>query len=527
MNKRIMRKEKGITLIALIITIVILIILAGVSINLLIGKDGLIGRASNAKNDTNLKGAEEKVTLILGEYGIEKYTGTQTLMEYLTKQKEDGNLDEVTDNKDGTITVEVDGYEVVIKEDNLSIVSTDKVGGVRPQISSKIYQTNGSETVDGTTYEEVAITLTITNKSELNSVDSIVLTNASGTEITKNGTIIGGDSNADASYKVTQGGKYIATVKGTKDGVQKTKTLAIIVNQISARAGLKVGDYISYQPDTASAYTTLTSANTGSSSNSTSIKQYTLRWQILKINEDGSMDLIGDATSQTIYFASSTGYNNGVTVMNNICKSLYSKNSKGITARSIKLEDFEYWLTDTAKQARDEYSSYDAGPTYGKTQTYTSNRYYPNLYPLEIGSKINTTAKAGVNKEAGNITGLKLSQEGTASGSTQSNNGLTVTQTYYVSEINSTNFGDGASALYNSSNFWVASRYATCDSNSALFGLRKAADSFNGSGMLYSYIGNYGAGSKLRPVVSLGSNVQITASTGTNSATNPHTISEY
>ena len=43
------RNEKAITLVALVVTIIILIILAGVSINLLVGQDGLISRAKLAK----------------------------------------------------------------------------------------------------------------------------------------------------------------------------------------------------------------------------------------------------------------------------------------------------------------------------------------------------------------------------------------------------------------------------------------------------------------------------------------------
>ena len=45
-------KEKGITLIALIVTIIVLIILAGVSINLILGKNGLIEKAKFAKEKT-------------------------------------------------------------------------------------------------------------------------------------------------------------------------------------------------------------------------------------------------------------------------------------------------------------------------------------------------------------------------------------------------------------------------------------------------------------------------------------------
>ncbi|MBO5477701.1 MAG: prepilin-type N-terminal cleavage/methylation domain-containing protein [Clostridia bacterium] len=49
-----MKKQKGITLIALVITIIVLLILAGITINLTIGQDGILKRAQDAgKNYTN------------------------------------------------------------------------------------------------------------------------------------------------------------------------------------------------------------------------------------------------------------------------------------------------------------------------------------------------------------------------------------------------------------------------------------------------------------------------------------------
>ena len=53
-----MTREKGITLIALVITIVVLLILAGVSIAMLTGDNGIITQAQNAKESTD--SAEEK-----------------------------------------------------------------------------------------------------------------------------------------------------------------------------------------------------------------------------------------------------------------------------------------------------------------------------------------------------------------------------------------------------------------------------------------------------------------------------------
>ena len=46
------QKEKGITLIALVITVVILIILATVTLNVVLGEGGLIQRAQQAKDLT-------------------------------------------------------------------------------------------------------------------------------------------------------------------------------------------------------------------------------------------------------------------------------------------------------------------------------------------------------------------------------------------------------------------------------------------------------------------------------------------
>lgn len=63
-----MRKNRGITLIALIITIIILLILVGVSVNLLI-KGDLFGSAEKAVNGTNAKVEEEqtRVDELMGE----------------------------------------------------------------------------------------------------------------------------------------------------------------------------------------------------------------------------------------------------------------------------------------------------------------------------------------------------------------------------------------------------------------------------------------------------------------------------
>ena len=57
------KKERGITIIALIVTIVVLLILAGVSISLIINRNGIISKAEVAKQETDIADEKEKINL--------------------------------------------------------------------------------------------------------------------------------------------------------------------------------------------------------------------------------------------------------------------------------------------------------------------------------------------------------------------------------------------------------------------------------------------------------------------------------
>ncbi len=62
-NKIMQRNTKGITLIALVVTVIVLIILAGVSISLVLGENGIINKAKKAKENTELAKTEEETIL--------------------------------------------------------------------------------------------------------------------------------------------------------------------------------------------------------------------------------------------------------------------------------------------------------------------------------------------------------------------------------------------------------------------------------------------------------------------------------
>ena len=85
-----MKKNKGITLVALVVTIVVLLILAGVSINLVLGNNGIIAKAKDAEtksaeaSQNDLKGMsdlEDEMDKQLGTYDPLKKIPTKTLEE--------------------------------------------------------------------------------------------------------------------------------------------------------------------------------------------------------------------------------------------------------------------------------------------------------------------------------------------------------------------------------------------------------------------------------------------------------------
>ena len=55
------KKEKGVTLIALVVTIIVLIILAGISITTLTGDKGLIDEATNTSSEAQRESIIEKI----------------------------------------------------------------------------------------------------------------------------------------------------------------------------------------------------------------------------------------------------------------------------------------------------------------------------------------------------------------------------------------------------------------------------------------------------------------------------------
>lgn len=96
-------KEKGITLIALVITIIVLLILAGVAISTLTGDNGVLTKAVSSREKTDIAETKEQIKLeIMGNLNDEgKYTNTDVVKAVykITGKQIEENVDSVQTSK--------------------------------------------------------------------------------------------------------------------------------------------------------------------------------------------------------------------------------------------------------------------------------------------------------------------------------------------------------------------------------------------------------------------------------------------
>ena len=257
----------------------------------------------------------------------------------------------------------------------------------------------------------------------------------------------------------------------------------------------------------------------------------------MDVNENGNITKLFGVGSKYVYFDGSTGYNNGVYLLNDICKSRYGNASLGATARSLNIEDIESRMNATGIAARNAYK--DGKTQYGTTRKYTgSHAKYPAIYTQEkysgvdvsdvtdgtqiIAGSVDATAQSKMNpngKSGSDDIYTTLPETSETTGPSKTN--LTCTQTYYYFGSTSSYFDDTNfhSMIFGTGTyFWLASRYVLCNSNgsSAFFGLRYVGGSLlSGFDLFYSDDSDEVYGSRLAPVVSLVSGIQVKSGSGT------------
>ena len=161
-----LKNKKGITLIALVVTIVVLLILAGVTISLLLDENGIIAKSKDARTETRVSQIEDEVGMwkqhnFINKESNQAQESADTMLaslisrKLLTEDEIDRNQELITiKKKDGTIIKEISYGSVTI---NISkSPATKKAGAVLLKVDS----------VEGMT--------TVTNEGELdNCVNSL------------------------------------------------------------------------------------------------------------------------------------------------------------------------------------------------------------------------------------------------------------------------------------------------------------------------------------------------------------------
>ena len=350
-----------------------------------------------------------------------------------------------------------------------------------------------------------------------------------------------GNKTTKFRFSVKKFGEYEVRVRTTDKKFGDIKDITL-----EARPGIQVGDYIEYTSPTASVI--FTEAETGYSGMQDPLERKTL-FRVMDIDEDGNITLIGAMTSDdpTIYFSGAKGYNNAVYTLNEKCSELYKDTSKGITARSIKVEDITDKFNDTGNGNLTTYidtqlSSLSTGTyitnvdTENKTVTYQTRTYYPDIFQYEAGGLLGTTATTGVLGQSDSYSGYGgLTTNGAAVTSSTKPATLTVPYTYYSTTHAAGDFEDSAKAaayqnMFFGTNtyYWLASRCILCSSNFASFYLRFVDNSrLNGLNLYDSAGGTYSISSyRVCPVVYLPSSVEVTVSTddSTYHQSKPHEV---
>ena len=227
------KKNKGITLVALVITIIILLILAGISISALTNT-GIFAKAKDAQSKSALADAKEKMTLLLNEWQMDHVTSTKTLETFLQEKVTDKTIEEYKKLDNGNYEVYINGYVGVIDGEG-NIVEEMQKAGPRPTISNITIKSEDGTTDVADNSQKAGTKLQINFSSSIEngtikSVTPAVPYTTNGTETEVTFTVVGTVDGTDYTIKkpVSVANKYQKPFTGTT--VQEAITYGSMLN---------------------------------------------------------------------------------------------------------------------------------------------------------------------------------------------------------------------------------------------------------------------------------------------------------
>ena len=209
----------------------------------------------------------------------------------------------------------------------------------------------------------------------------------------------------------------------------------------------------------------------------------TLKWKILNV-ENNILTLISDTTANTNFgLGGADGYNNGVLLLNNACKAMYSNSSLGATGRSLKIEDIE---------SVSSFKGTDDDINYG--QEYNpSYKYYPNIFAQEAGGNVGSGyGTLGRSEQSSYVTGI--SETSTLKG---------IYTAYQYTMSNSYMKQIYVDLFSISTRNWLASRCVHLNSSSVFFYIFYVSGDTVYVDVLYDSNGHWSNSYAIRPIVEI------------------------
>ena len=194
-KKQKLKESKGITLIALVITIIVLLILAGVAIATLTGDNGILKKAGDAKTQTEQAKEDENLKIaIAGSYGTDGKLNLKDLKENLKNQGIS-----YTNSNEFPLEVTVNGEKKKIDANGNVTVKLESVADSKTK---------------GTVFDDVT-TLEDTYGNQVKVPKGFKIASDSATEVT------GGIVIEDATYTKTIGSQFVWIPVGTGENAIK------------------------------------------------------------------------------------------------------------------------------------------------------------------------------------------------------------------------------------------------------------------------------------------------------------------
>lgn len=284
---------------------------------------------------------------------------------------------------------------------------------------------------------------------------------------------------------------------------------------------LEIGDTVTYTPSGTynwqARYYSATK-NQDMILNSANAEFKIIEWKVLEIKNETVTLLPIAPTDGRIILSEAPGYNNAVKLLNDACNNLYANPSKGISARSIKIDDINDKLNNLAwNEIYGPNSNYNTQPPNEFTG---ENSTYPIIYPEEKNAVVSNAPNDGNLGESEQPTLLERDYMGAYDGRlilptarirpyntywTKENDYL---MTAFKKADNGVNYYDLFFPKGNTTNYVIATRCISNGPMNAIFAIRHIYNgTMSGMGMYDSNDGTHGAKeAPLFPVLTLNRN---------------------